>query len=387
MDPIEDPELHLFPYPKLENLTVWDQVPEDEIFLLDLFRTGEGLGNPNHWRFADLEWQSTVISKQSLLQIGPFEPATHGQLGLVEDNFEQLAKQLLPMAVSYSTGLLNYFFRGQLAATGGVDVGNGFARPYLEVRNIGFSELGDIEKFRLYVDDHSEFRWDVELTRVQSSGTTLPPGQSVRLFFPRIDPDNQCEDCLLTAVYSGPIDDEDDAHTAVRVENPCPALDGLWSLLSSGETCIEAPGISDCNSLNFTELVEFEADASGAFSGVAVGDPDDTWEGTIGRLNGEIAGGVEADAFAPDCPDLVFPPIIGTFSGSDTCDPKVWDEAGVWPWYWIFPDCELIGYGRYRLSVSASEGGSSRIVTMPETASRTGERTAAPARLRVQERQ
>ena len=78
--------------------------------------------------------------------------------------FEEYASHLVPMAVGYSAGLLNYFFRGKINI---IQTGN----DTFQIVNLSDEEMeGDLSSFKLFYDDINDDRYEIALNFIDSAG-------------------------------------------------------------------------------------------------------------------------------------------------------------------------------------------------------------------------
>lgn len=109
-DPAVDPR-HKYPYPKLANTTFTAMFPPPSRFSIQ--RLGQSIFETPTIPTADLRSPSIPSLFSLRMPVG----SAPAQIGLTGINYQAHARKLLPKAVSYSTGLLNYFFRGKLSYT------------------------------------------------------------------------------------------------------------------------------------------------------------------------------------------------------------------------------------------------------------------------------
>ncbi len=106
---------HRFPFPMLANTTFTNQFTQSSAFAVA--RKGQSINANTPLKLIDL--QSPLIP--NLFSLKMPSGSVPAEIGLTDGNYNAHAKMLLPKAVSYSTGLLNYFFRGKLSISYRVD--------------------------------------------------------------------------------------------------------------------------------------------------------------------------------------------------------------------------------------------------------------------------
>jgi hypothetical protein len=116
-----NPNLHKFPYPRLNDTNILLLSPPTSGMELSLNRTGQNITSSPSLPLVTFSSNAPSISDLYTMSVNFTNPqpgATPGppvaQIGLTDDNYDAHARQLLPKAISYSAGLLNYFFRGKL---------------------------------------------------------------------------------------------------------------------------------------------------------------------------------------------------------------------------------------------------------------------------------
>jgi len=129
--------------------------------------------------------------------------------GLDDNVYKDYASLLIPRAVGYSAGLLNYFFRGDMDMVPDDATGSG----YLIVNNTDEDMNGT---FELYYDNNSNERikingWSLSIGK-QSSGND----KSTNITFTK--PANMKEDGKYMLVFRGKLGNEDDAVAGRQVE-------------------------------------------------------------------------------------------------------------------------------------------------------------------------
>jgi len=112
------------------------------------------------------------------------------------------AEKLIPRAVGYSVGLLNFFFRGEINMVPDEENGNGFI-----IKNNSDEELEGI--FRLYYDNESDQRIQIENGSFPLEITIPGNDKSSNINF--TIPDNSKEPGKYTLVFRGKLGNEEDA--------------------------------------------------------------------------------------------------------------------------------------------------------------------------------
>lgn len=105
-------ERHKFPNPRLEDTDIPLQLGSG---IVNLFRLGQTPPPPapippTIRKFVGL----TNIPKLATIDVRPGASGAVGEMFLSSENYSEHAKVLLPRAISYSAGILRYFFRGKL---------------------------------------------------------------------------------------------------------------------------------------------------------------------------------------------------------------------------------------------------------------------------------
>jgi hypothetical protein len=190
-DTINSPfERHQFPFPS-NNLsdyyTCEDDAPENSVALRRLYLS---------------RMPCTPGPIDHFLAIGVLENSQSDPAQLVLDPrvHEDYAKQLIPRAVGYSAGLINYFFRGQLAVEP-VD------QNHVRIHNFSSEPLnsGTVE---LFYDTPQDER--VPLTAPYIISSPIGSGQTTQLL-PFTPPINNKTPGRYWAVFSGTLGAEDNA--------------------------------------------------------------------------------------------------------------------------------------------------------------------------------
>src|SRR3989338_8498507 len=92
-----------------------------------------------------------------------FIPKTEWLYNLDDNVYSDYASLLLPRAVGYSAGLINYFFRGKIDLVEDVSA--------YRIMNLSDEEMsGNINSFKLFYDDINDNRYEIPLSFVDESG-------------------------------------------------------------------------------------------------------------------------------------------------------------------------------------------------------------------------
>ena len=157
-DDLDPTDRHYFPYPRGASATRWKDETNKRWYVK---KAGEG-DVVNH--LAAVSWKQSYVEKNY-----PNLSVLWRKVGGLDDEcYKEYASKLIPRAVGYSAGLLQYFFRGNIEITlpdSGVyaqtdSSGNGFTQVKLKVRNTTPNDeemkAGAIElvvKYKLALED------------------------------------------------------------------------------------------------------------------------------------------------------------------------------------------------------------------------------------------
>lgn len=282
---IEYQPQHIFRWPKLAELSGFSLVPVLPSSLrYGLHRLGERVPPEGQWPSLNVFRLNPAIPDYcsiSFSQVGsPY--GINVNVGLTEKNLAAQAKALLPKAIAYSAGMLNYFFRGRLKMEFLYPDTPG--NPQIKITNLTTNEsvgsgeaLGSGQFTLLREDPVTTIRSVVwEWWGFANNGgpqpATLPFGQS----FTAPLPYNMPRDGKLILVFKGTIGNEKDIAIAAVVS---PGLCGNFELLANGGTN---------SGVDAGELISFERcrlNADGTRTNVPVtvnswGGESATWPGT-----------------------------------------------------------------------------------------------------------
>ena len=132
--------------------------------------------------------------------------------------YNDYAERLIPRAVGYSTGLVNYFFRGKLEAE--------FVDGDLKITNKSEETMHD-GHFELYYDNEAGERQEIEIYSGAEVTTLTPNGNQTITFDPPGDPTS------YVLVYKGGLGNENDA--VVGKVKPRESIHILVSLIGKFE--------------------------------------------------------------------------------------------------------------------------------------------------------
>lgn len=169
---IEDPT-HSYPYPDWSSIVEYDEVIDDVTGKVRTYlrKTGDG---------------ETIEHLAAGKWFYKYLPSSLKDLGLMLDDSVYLdyADKLLPRAVGYSAGLLDYFFRGKInIVQTGADA--------FQIVNLSDEDMeGNLASFKLYYDDINDERIEIPLafydelgSRYTDPNTVLSiPAQTKSLF-------------------------------------------------------------------------------------------------------------------------------------------------------------------------------------------------------------
>lgn len=148
-------------------------------------------------------------------------------LGLDSNVYSDYASLLLPRAVGYSAGLLNYFFRGKMDM---VKVQN-TSGQYI-IKNDSDETMDGV--FSLYYDDVNDNRYLVNSWNLSGSNAIPPHGQSNTVTFATPTSPQPKEKGKYTLVFQGNIGNEIGAVVGKVVSVLC---DGAWVWVSTSCEC------------------------------------------------------------------------------------------------------------------------------------------------------
>lgn len=217
----EVPLLHRFPYPKLKNTDI-SQLADESVFFT---RVGQDIKSVSDnlltgWSIYGSDTIDNAFSTGfSQNPYGRFNQV----IGLTDENYKAYAKKLLPKAISYSTGLINYFFHQDQGGVGGlqaVDASHYLGEHRLRITNWSKETLqgGGYFDGTKFVGPWQAFAETLDGVRVPlstySSFTgTLEPGQSFEIVCDYSEFSTYPPDTLI--VFRGSIGDEVEAITSV----------------------------------------------------------------------------------------------------------------------------------------------------------------------------
>ena len=253
--------LHNFPYPKISDTTLWADTNKKTY----LRKVGSG-DVVNH----------LVLQSRLWLFIQTYSPLSIDKVpkGLDEECYKEYAQNLIPRAVGYSAGLLNYFFRGTLEITPPAQnvyaVTDGSQTPYTDaygnhhqqftsikanVRNttpndeqIGAGTLHAVAKYKKRIDyqpdlstdptdEHPEwgvseddFSYSVSAPKTIASLSSTEPTEFA-FDFTAIPIPAGITDLYLQVVFNGTLGNEADNAIAVGMKDLAePAHHVFWNL-------------------------------------------------------------------------------------------------------------------------------------------------------------
>ncbi len=226
--PFDFEQRHFFRWPRLSDVFGWEALLPLTPAQIEIARIGEN---------QVVVWEKQDI-RRNTPNVADFCSAHMGAelfLGLTDKNREAHARVLLPKAIAYSTGLLNYFFRGRLKMEFLYPETSG--NPQLKITNLTINEsAGRGESFGtgsftlLREDPITTNRTEIAGTSINSSYPgTLEFGQSFTANLGGSIP----RDGNLILVFKGTIGNETDIAVAAVVS---PGLCGNFELLANGGT-------------------------------------------------------------------------------------------------------------------------------------------------------
>jgi len=200
--------LHVFPYPMVNNVNT--QICEDyapgstEIRKYISRKSNSDCPPITEARTADHFASVSILNVESMITD---ENIHRLRLELDDNVHNTYAKELLPRAVGYSAGLINYFFRGQIGvkiAQGGITVTNintETMESYIDTAT--GQTIGNIS---IYYDDTNSIR---RLLTSYDLSAPLAPGQEV--FIPFTEPNNNIRPGKYIVVFRGKLGNEEDS--------------------------------------------------------------------------------------------------------------------------------------------------------------------------------
>lgn len=198
----DDNNKHYFPYPRYSSASyeMYEVQHSPITKRIYLRKTGDG------------EYIEHFATAGPLLKWASFDPAKKkNALKLDSVVYKDYASLLIPRAVGYSAGLLNYFFRGSL------DVVADSSGSYRIVNLSDEDMSGTLSSFRLFYDDADGNRFETPLTFLDESGNqlldTTPfsiPAKDPSPFLVQFQPFAQ-EPTQFVLVFKGRLGAEDNA--------------------------------------------------------------------------------------------------------------------------------------------------------------------------------
>lgn len=223
------------------------------------------------------------------------------EMGFDDVCYQSHAELLIPQAVGYAAGLMNYFFRGRVSIPSPtLSWNSGENVNELEITNESGEEFGD-GTWTLYVDDMNGARTPVDDFDT-SAYSGLASGGSFTAKFPEL----LCEGGVqYTLVFRGQIGNETGAIAAKSFVGPPEVWTGTYSIPAT-ELCLETNGVVTMTvdrptvpGYEITALIDF-------------GPPGSVY------APGTCAGGQLQIAFNPDCGYI----LSGTIAGHEITDAQ-----------------------------------------------------------------
>jgi len=208
---------HYFPYPKKSDTDLQDYINQGK--LPEIITAWDGVDDLGFW-----------IAKKAgnEIEIGHFlKPTYHSNDVQPLPGTEQIyyrtfyrdevchadyASALVPRAVGYSAGLLDYFFRGKIEITEPLAVGGSIS---LLAKNVtkGEEEMpdGDIKLVARYsIKDDTTNAIYYQVADTETNTSSIPKDDPIELSFPITIPEN-AKDITLQVVYKGELGQEENA--------------------------------------------------------------------------------------------------------------------------------------------------------------------------------
>lgn len=197
------PSNPVFDRPTMAELGVAGSAPNTRLSFLGLpiidMLTGEGCFNS---RAAMLTYSSRWSSSANMPMLMP-------ALALNRHTYEGNYRILLPRAIAYSTGMLNYFFRGRMELVS-YEVAGG--QVHIVIRNasaaafpLAQSAGSGIEEFSLYYDARDGQRREFPLQNADLGASVIAHGETYSLSFPLPADVDPLLEKAFTLVFDGTI--------------------------------------------------------------------------------------------------------------------------------------------------------------------------------------
>ena len=212
-----------YPGPVVTNTYTYEEVEPQVTDLLDGVTynnvTVRYVGNTFTDAYTGGAVNNDYLSAFSVFDFVHEQYSPNGVYSLTDKNHQKYADLLIPRAVGYSAGLINYFFRGKLD----FDVEPNIASSII-IKNLGAEDVGGM--FSLYYDDTSGMRNPVPGA---SWSLAIPAnGQSSPLNFTAPTAPAPMEDGRYLLAFKGDMGQE--AQTAVAGKLKCAMLQGKDSV-------------------------------------------------------------------------------------------------------------------------------------------------------------
>lgn len=228
---------HRYPHPHIRNTNVASFFPPATTSVT-LQREGVGLAGAVH--YVDLQVRNgagaVVHTTPNLFLIND-----DNEIGFDNVTHQSYAELLLPKAVSYAAGMINYFFRAKIGLQDPTTSWNADEdKNEIKITNDSSETFGPGGSWELYYDNASGTR-----TRVNdfdtSAYTSLAPGANFTAKFPEMLCDGGWE---FTLVFKGKIGNENDAVTGRTFYTAPEIWEGVYDVPSGDPKCFGVTG--DC---------------------------------------------------------------------------------------------------------------------------------------------
>lgn len=225
---------HIYPHPHLRNTNLASFFPAGTRFAW-IQREGVGLAGATH--YIDLNVRNgsgaVVHTTPNLCLIN-----ADNEIGFDNVCYDSWAHQLIPKAVSYSAGLINYFFRGKIGLDNPTTTWDtGAKKNQVVIRNDSNEAFGN-GQWKLYYDDVNGNRTQMNDLDV-SAYSGLAPGATFTAKFPELLCDGGY---AFTLVFKGQIGNEPNAVAAKSFYTADEVWSGTHYIPSGSEQCFDVTG-------------------------------------------------------------------------------------------------------------------------------------------------
>ena len=222
---------HLFPHPHIRNTNVASFYPASTTFV---WLQREGTDVPDAVHYVDLVVRNgagaVVHTTPSLFLIND-----DNEIGFDDVTYQSAASMLIPKAVSYSAGLMNYFFRGKIGLPTPTTTWDGTEKKnQIEIKNDSAEAFGQ-GTWELYYDDVSGNRTKLDAFDA-SAYSGLAAGASFTAKFPEVLCDGGYG---FTLVFKGQIGNEQNAIATKTFYTANETWTGTFYTPSGSEYCFD----------------------------------------------------------------------------------------------------------------------------------------------------